>query len=120
MEIAKITSKGQLTVPKAVREKLNLETGSKVVFLQKGDDLVVRNADTLIERTQGEAADHLGFYRMTEGALPAFRRLQEAFAGFAEEEGLETEEDVVEYIKALRRGDHPGYSRDPSGAPDEY
>jgi AbrB family looped-hinge helix DNA binding protein len=99
MDIAKVTAKGQLTVPKAVREKLNLETGSKVVFLQKGDDLVVRNAETLTGKAPKDASEHPGFYRMTEDSLPAFRRLQEAFKGFAEEEGLETEQDVVDWLK---------------------
>lgn len=99
MDLAKMTSKGQITVPKAVREKLNLDTGSKVVFLQKGDDLVIRNADEVA------SAEPTRLYRLSNDALPAFRKLQEAFAGFAEEEGLETEEDVVELFKALRRGE---------------
>lgn len=99
MELAKMTSKGQITVPKAVREKLNLDTGSKIIFLQKGDDLVIRNADTVA------SAEPTSLYRLNSDALPAFRKLQEAFAGFAEEEGLETEEDVVELFKALRRGE---------------
>lgn len=106
MEIAKVTSKGQLTVPKAVREKLELEAGSKVVFLQVGNDMVVRNAES-IEVSVGEAtpSTNSGFYRLSPDALPTFHRLQEAFAGFAEEEGLETEDDVVEWVNNLRRND---------------
>lgn len=96
MDIAKVTSKGQITVPKAVREKLKLGSGSKIVFLQKGDDLILRNAD---DETNVQTAK---LYRLTEDSLPALRRLQEAFIGFAEEEGLETEEDVAEWVKALR------------------
>lgn len=99
MEIAKMTSKGQLTVPKAVREKLNLKTGSKVVFVKKGDDVVVQNADAPAESAPAR------YYTLTEESIPAMRKLQEAFEGFAEEEGLETEDDVVEFVKALRRGD---------------
>lgn len=102
MDIAKLTSKGQLTVPKAVREKLKLESGSKVVFLEVGNDLVVRNADSISKPPVQEAG---GFYRLNPESLPALRRLQEAFEGFAEEEGLRTEEDVVEWVKALRRGE---------------
>ena len=93
MDLAKMTSKGQITVPKAVREKLNLDTGSKVVFIQKGDDLVVRNADEVA------SAEPTRLYRLSNDALPAFRKLQEAFAGLADEEDIHTEEELVEWMK---------------------
>ena len=103
MEIAKITSKGQMTVPKAVREKLDLGAGSKVVFIQVGDDLVVRNASSLTQSLVGQThRETAELYRLSSDALPAFRRLQEAFEGFAEEEGLETEDDVVEWLERQR------------------
>jgi AbrB family looped-hinge helix DNA binding protein len=38
---AKLTSKGQLTVPKAVREALGLEQGDEVVFHVEGDRAVL-------------------------------------------------------------------------------
>jgi AbrB family looped-hinge helix DNA binding protein len=103
MDIAKVTSKGQITIPKAVRDNLDLEPGSKVVFIQLGRDLVIRNADKIETGAPRDAGHVPGFFRMTEKSLPAFRRLQEAFKGFAEEEGLQTEEDVVEWVKKLDR-----------------
>ena len=97
MDIAKVTSKGQVTVPKAVREKLELEPGSKIVFLQIGENLVVRNASSMTNpKDDVITRERVGFYRLTPEALPAFRKLQEAFEGFAEQEGLATEEDVAE------------------------
>ena len=39
---AKITSKGQNTVPKAVRHALGLKPGDKVVFEQEGEEICVR------------------------------------------------------------------------------
>jgi AbrB family looped-hinge helix DNA binding protein len=38
---AKLTSKGQLTVPKAVRDALGLEEGDEVVFRVEGDRAVL-------------------------------------------------------------------------------
>ena len=35
MEVATMTSKGQITIPVAVRTKLNLQQGDKVVFIEK-------------------------------------------------------------------------------------
>ena len=37
---ATITSKGQLTIPKAIREQLNLQSGDKVEFLVDKDGSV--------------------------------------------------------------------------------
>ena len=36
-----ITSKGQVTIPYAIREQLNLLSGSKLEFLNKGDHIVI-------------------------------------------------------------------------------
>jgi AbrB family looped-hinge helix DNA binding protein len=39
---AKITSKGQITVPREVRRTLGVKPGDKLVFEQYGDDMRVR------------------------------------------------------------------------------
>ena len=39
---ARITSKGQITAPKAVRHALGLKPGDKVVFEQEGEEICVR------------------------------------------------------------------------------
>ncbi len=45
---ARITSKGQITIPRAVREALALEEGDEVVFRVEGDRAVIaRSADLL-------------------------------------------------------------------------
>lgn len=38
---AKITSKGQITIPKEIRQKLNLKPGKKVTFLTRGKEAVI-------------------------------------------------------------------------------
>jgi antitoxin PrlF len=38
---AKLTSKGQITIPKQVRERLNLRAGDLVEFTMEGDDRVL-------------------------------------------------------------------------------
>lgn len=45
--LAKVTSKGQITIPKEVRELLHIQTGSIVVFEKEDDKLVVKTAKTL-------------------------------------------------------------------------
>ena len=35
MELAKVTTKGQITIPKSIRELLDLKEGSKVLFIKK-------------------------------------------------------------------------------------
>ena len=41
MELAKITSKGQITIPAAIRKLLGLKEGDKVLFIQEGSKVVI-------------------------------------------------------------------------------
>lgn len=38
----RMTSKGQVTIPKKFRERLGVSGGDEVEFFEKGDDVVVR------------------------------------------------------------------------------
>lgn len=80
MELAKVTSKGQITLPKIIRDALGLKDGSKVVFFEKDNDIVIRNS-----------------------AMVALEKIQEVFDGEAERLGLKTEDDVVNMIKDFRK-----------------
>lgn len=44
MPTATVTSKGQITIPKAVRETLGVQTGDRVEFRQEGEKIVVEAA----------------------------------------------------------------------------
>jgi len=78
MELAKITSKGQITIPISIRRALKLKDGDKVAFIEQNGQYVLANPTML-----------------------AIQQLQDAFDGFAEENGLETEEDVVALVKEM-------------------
>ncbi len=80
MELAKITAKGQITIPVAVRRRMGLKEGGKVMFYE----------------------DEGGF-RIANAALVALTEAQRAFAGEAERLGLDDENDVVAAIKDARR-----------------
>jgi antitoxin PrlF len=61
----KVTTKGQVTIPKAVREMLGLKPGSKVLFRYNDNrDIVIERADgerplTKIEKLRGHAGPGL-------------------------------------------------------------
>ena len=80
MDMARISVKGQVTIPIEVRRKLGLKEGDKVVFVEQGDNIVILNSNRL-----------------------AWQELQTAFAGAAEEAGFKTEQDVVDYCKEIRQ-----------------
>ena len=80
MESAKVTAKGQVTIPKSIREFLEIKEGSKILFIQKGNDVIIKNS-----------------------AMIALENIQKEFDGEAKRLGLETEEDVVEMIKKYRK-----------------
>ena len=81
MELARITSKGQITLPIAIRRQLNLKDGDKVAFIEKDGQYVISNPTKL-----------------------AILEAQEAFVGLADELGLKTEEDVINLCKEVRKG----------------
>ena len=80
MELAKITSKGQITLPISIRRKLNLQDGGKVAFIEQG-----------------------GTYTIINPLRLAIENAQKAFEGEAERLGLKTEDDVVALVKEVRK-----------------
>ena len=46
---AKVTSKGQITVPKAVREALGIEAGDEVVFRVEGERAILAKTPSFLE-----------------------------------------------------------------------
>lgn len=48
-EIATLTSKGQVTLPKSVRQLLGLDTGGKIAFDVREGEVVVSRVETLHE-----------------------------------------------------------------------
>lgn len=79
MELAKVTSKGQITIPVAIRKLLGISAGDKVLFVEEEGKVVLMNAST-----------------------NALLRVQKAFEGVADELGIKDEEDVVALVKEIR------------------
>jgi AbrB family looped-hinge helix DNA binding protein len=79
MEIAKITTRGQITLPIDIRKKLGVRDGDKVVFIEDQGRIVVANA-----------------------AKIAFANLRAGFAGEAERLGLQDEQDVIALVDEVR------------------
>ena len=71
---ARITSKGQITVPKAVRHALGLKPGDKVVFEQDGEEICVRPV-----RSQSVFAKYRGIGNpgLASGRKAVVRRIRE-------------------------------------------
>ena len=80
MELAKVTSKGQITVPAEIRKKLRLKTGDKVVFSEEDGKIVFRNA-----------------------SLTALSEIQEEMRGEATKQSIRDEQDVVVLVKQTRK-----------------
>ncbi len=53
MPIATVTSKGQVTIPKEVRDALGLTAGTKVYFVRWGDGYALKPASNSIMRLSG-------------------------------------------------------------------
>jgi AbrB family looped-hinge helix DNA binding protein len=56
MEMAKVSAKGQINLPIAIRKLLNLNEGDKVIFIVDGDGVRMLNASSLnLDKKEGGA-----------------------------------------------------------------
>ena len=76
---AKVMSKGQVTIPKEIRNLLRVAEGDRVTFICEGDHAIVMNANVY-----------------------ALKTLQRAMKGEAEKAGLTTEEDIIDLCREVR------------------
>ena len=76
---AKIMSKGQVTIPKDIREILGVSCGDRITF-------IVEN----------------GNVRLINSAVYAMQILQAQMAGEAEKIGLNTDDAVIDMVKEIR------------------
>lgn len=76
---AKVMAKGQITIPKDVRDALGVSSGDRVTFVVEGNTV-----------------------RMVNSAVYAMQLLQMQMQGEAERSGLNTEDDVMSAVKELR------------------
>ncbi|QUB37227.1 AbrB/MazE/SpoVT family DNA-binding domain-containing protein [TM7 phylum sp. oral taxon 349] len=49
MDIAKVMSKGQVTIPKRIRKLLNLQNGDHVIFVVDKDKVQIQNSKAFIK-----------------------------------------------------------------------
>lgn len=76
---AKVMAKGQITIPKDIRDILGVSSGDRVTF-------VVEN----------------GNVRLINSAVYAIQMLQSQMTGEAESTGLTTDEAVMDLVKEVR------------------
>jgi AbrB family looped-hinge helix DNA binding protein len=50
VDVATVTSKGQVTLPASIRRKLGLRKGSKLIFLEEGEEVRLLTAEDLAKR----------------------------------------------------------------------
>ena len=77
---ARVMSKGQVTIPKNVREALGISVGDRVTFIVDGNNVRVINS-----------------------ALYALELFQKQMSGRAKEAGFMSEEDIADWITESRR-----------------
>ncbi len=78
MEISIISSKGQVTIPKPIRDLLKLNEGDRIAFLEDNGKVVI-----------------------TKASLIALRELQDALSTEAQEKGI-TEQDLLNELEVVR------------------
>jgi AbrB family looped-hinge helix DNA binding protein len=79
LDVARISVKGQVTIPIEIRKKLGLKEEDKVIFVEKSGDIVLMNSNRL-----------------------AFEEFQRDMADEAVRAGLNSEDDVADLVKQIR------------------
>lgn len=79
---AKVMAKGQVTIPKDIREVLGVASGDRITFIVEGNTV-----------------------RIVNSAVYAMQVLQREMAGEAEYTGLTSDDDVMALVKELRNED---------------
>lgn len=78
MEVSRISSKGQVTIPKSIRDILNLNEGDRVAFIENDGKVII-----------------------TKASLITLRELQDALGKEAQEKGI-TETDLLKELEIVR------------------
>ena len=79
IDVSRVTTKGQITIPVEFRKRFGIDVGDKVVFMEKDGLIVIANSNRM-----------------------AFEEFQQAMAGEAEKVGIADEEDVVALCREVR------------------
>lgn len=79
---AKVMAKGQVTIPKDIREVLGVASGDRITFIVEGNTV-----------------------RIVNSAVYAMQVLQKEMVGEAERTGLTSDDDVMKLVKELRNED---------------
>ena len=79
---AKVMAKGQVTIPKDIREVLGVASGDRITFIVEGNTV-----------------------RIVNSAVYAMQVLQREMVGEAERTGLTSDDDVMALVKELRNED---------------
>lgn len=79
LESAKVMAKGQVTIPKDIREKLKINEGDQLVFVYDNEKVIMMNS-----------------------AVYAMKLMQDIMKGAAEKQNIK-EEDVSKIIREIRK-----------------
>jgi AbrB family looped-hinge helix DNA binding protein len=79
VENAKVMAKGQITLPKDIREVLGVGMGDRVTLISRGNQVIMMNA-----------------------AVYAMNMLQEGMKGEFEKAGINSDDDVMDLVKEAR------------------
>ena len=80
MNLAKVSSNGQITVPVEIRRFLKLKEGDKILFLKNiNGEIVIENA-----------------------SINAIRKAQQTFTGIAGELGNPSEDEIQSWVDEVR------------------
>ena len=80
-DVTAVSSKGQVVLPKPIRDRLMIETGTKLLVISDGENIILKP------------------FAMPD--ISEFRELMDAAASWANDVGMK-EEDIASAVKSVR------------------
>lgn len=108
MEISKISSKGQITIPVSVRKSLHLEAGDNVVIFEEDGRFYIENASAISLRYIGSENNRNVKYNFTTNDDVQ----KAAESGIRYCTVRESLEDSLKEVKEIREGKRQGMTLD--------
>jgi len=69
IEVIHVSSRGQIVIPEKVRKNLGIKSGSKLILLEKGEDIILKKEEQVLQHLEDPHQETIGWLALAEQSL---------------------------------------------------